>query len=74
MSCPKWSYGGLAIRVAISLSEQFLGNSILKQNLQFNSESIDIWMLGQKRNVFNLKLAAAMPSFNFFWSSRSTFS
>jgi hypothetical protein len=42
-SCPKWSSGGLAIRVAISLCEHNLVSPALTQNLLNNSKYVEIW-------------------------------
>jgi hypothetical protein len=52
--------------IAISLSEQFSGDSNLEQNPQFNSKSRDIWKVDQKGNVFHLKLSATMGSVEIF--------
>jgi hypothetical protein len=52
--------------IAISLSEQFSGDSNLEQNLQFNSKSRDIWKVDQKGKVFHLKLSATMESVEIF--------
>jgi hypothetical protein len=53
--------------VAISLSEQFSGDSNLERNLQFNSKFRDIWKMDQKGNVFHLKLSATIRSVEIFW-------
>jgi hypothetical protein len=41
--CPKWSSGGFAIRVAISLCEHNSVNPALTQNFLNNSKSVKIW-------------------------------
>jgi hypothetical protein len=60
------SSSGYAIVVAISLSEQFSSDSNLERNLQFNSKSRDISKMGQKGNIFNLKLSTTMRSVEIF--------
>jgi hypothetical protein len=42
-SCPKWSSGEFAIRVAISLCEHNSVNSGLTQNLLSNAKSVANW-------------------------------
>jgi hypothetical protein len=42
-SCPKWSSGGFAIELAISLCERNSVNSALTQNLLNNSKFVEIW-------------------------------